>query len=306
MVVARSAEGEALLVLLVETRRECTGVLPRVARAFLCKDGAGDGGWAPVEVEVILAIGSCRELFGEGDNAPFWVLVVTEKFCVAVVPLSVASVLTASSSMMATWEGRRCRGGIPSRSEAAGGDMELPTAFAKLYNEESDPLLDSRVAAGSTTRSAPLVVESFGTAAMDCEGESELSVVVSGIDRVACELDRRAGGGMDKRAGSMSSLLTSCSAYRVFLLVALEDAAADKMCVELRERTDSFDTVRESESVVFEDIARRYLCQKETKREEEIAINAEPPGDEIPGFYKRDMALLSVRESHHRDLPIRS
>ena len=84
----RSADGEALLGILPETLLELTGVRPRTVRPW--RDVVGKGPGDDGEVEGVLAFWvetncSRSEPLKEGERAPFWLEVVTERFCVAVV-----------------------------------------------------------------------------------------------------------------------------------------------------------------------------------------------------------------------------
>ena len=98
----RSVEWETLFGLLVDTRLELAGVRLRIVLLCLDEVGAGEGGevisGGGIEV-VICAFGASQAAVNEGDNAPFWLWVVTERVWVAVVVPSWFATASSASTM---------------------------------------------------------------------------------------------------------------------------------------------------------------------------------------------------------------
>jgi len=117
----RSPEGEAEFALAVDTRREFAGVRPLTVRPPWLRVwpvGVGDVEELDATEPTEAAIGSVLELLAEGDRAPFWLEVVTDRFCVAVVALSLNSGLAAALSVSAAASSMSCVRTIPSESLA--------------------------------------------------------------------------------------------------------------------------------------------------------------------------------------------
>lgn len=209
--------------------------------------------------------GSRRELFNDGDRAPFWLCDVTDKFCVAVVALLLVSVCPKVSSAPATEHPMLAS--APSWSELPATEL----GALLLNNEDTDILL---LMLGSTASGSDFLVAmlsrevaeaAFGTISSDFRpDESKGKGAPSCGPLMASKfetsrallaefmlwyrglmLGRMAGGGIDISALETSPPVVSMSTCRLF---CDDDCALWSSWKDERDRFDSPEVVLDSGS----------------------------------------------------------